>query len=158
MGSTKCRELLDQRAQQFRSIQKRLLTKFKDKNPSPLQNLDTLLEGTYRQVLSWLSPFVYTIINSSKSEFDLNLPNCRVNSLKKLLERYSCDYSGWWNYILFQVFFYQHLNELSRYVGMFSSNLWMQFSLHWTKPKIWSQTFITTIYSSLLCFVLNMYA
>ncbi|XP_041374621.1 protein PTHB1-like [Gigantopelta aegis] len=52
LGATKCRELLDQRAQQFRSIQKRLLTKFKDKNPSPLQNLDTLLEGTYRQVLA----------------------------------------------------------------------------------------------------------
>ena len=42
--------MLTQRAAQFRSIQKRLLTRFKDKTPAPLQNLDTLLEGTYRQV------------------------------------------------------------------------------------------------------------
>uniref|UniRef100_A0A2C9K7V7 PTHB1 N-terminal domain-containing protein n=1 Tax=Biomphalaria glabrata TaxID=6526 RepID=A0A2C9K7V7_BIOGL len=46
------RELLSQRAAQFRTIQKRLLTRFKDKTPAPLQNLDTLLEGTYRQILA----------------------------------------------------------------------------------------------------------
>ncbi|XP_030830268.1 protein PTHB1 [Strongylocentrotus purpuratus] len=45
------KELLDQRAKQFRAIQRRLLTRFKDKTPSPLNNLDTLLEGTYRQIL-----------------------------------------------------------------------------------------------------------
>jgi Bardet-Biedl syndrome 9 protein len=42
--------MLSQRSAQFRSIQRRLLTRFKDKTPAPLQNLDTLLEGTYRQV------------------------------------------------------------------------------------------------------------
>ena len=42
--------MLDQRAQQFRVIQKRLLTRFKDKTPSPLAHLDTLLDGTYKQV------------------------------------------------------------------------------------------------------------
>lgn len=42
--------MLNQRASQFRAIQRRLLTRFKDKTPSPLANLDTLLEGTYRQV------------------------------------------------------------------------------------------------------------
>ena len=46
------KELLQQRAHQFRVIQKRLLTRFKDKTPSPLQHLDTLLEGTYKQVCS----------------------------------------------------------------------------------------------------------
>ncbi|KAK3791729.1 hypothetical protein RRG08_011523 [Elysia crispata] len=51
-GSDKCKELLGQRASQFRTIQKRLLTRFKDKTPAPLQNLDTLLEGTYRQILA----------------------------------------------------------------------------------------------------------
>ncbi|RUS77451.1 hypothetical protein EGW08_014789 [Elysia chlorotica] len=51
-GSDKCRELLAQRASQFRTIQKRLLTRFKDKTPAPLQNLDTILEGTYRQILA----------------------------------------------------------------------------------------------------------
>ena len=49
-GASKCKEMLAQRASQFRTIQKRLLTRFKDKTPGPLQNLDTLLEGTYRQV------------------------------------------------------------------------------------------------------------
>ena len=43
--------MLSQRASQFRAIQRRLLTRFKDKTPAPLQNLDTLLEGTYRQLL-----------------------------------------------------------------------------------------------------------
>merc|ERR1712079_132601 len=35
-------EQLGQRAAQFRSIQKRLLARFKDKTPTPLTNLDTL--------------------------------------------------------------------------------------------------------------------
>jgi Bardet-Biedl syndrome 9 protein len=43
-------EQLAQRAAQFRSIEKRLLSRFKDKTPTPLTNLDTLLEGTYRQL------------------------------------------------------------------------------------------------------------
>ena len=43
--------MLAQRASQFRAIQRRLLTRFKDKTPAPLQNLDTLMEGTYRQLL-----------------------------------------------------------------------------------------------------------
>lgn len=51
-GATKCNEMLSQRASQFRVIQRRLLTRFKDKTPAPLQNLDTLLEGTYRQILA----------------------------------------------------------------------------------------------------------
>ncbi|XP_042217578.1 protein PTHB1-like isoform X2 [Homarus americanus] len=42
---------LVQRATQFRAVQRRLLTKFKDKTPTPLTNLDNLLEGTYKQIL-----------------------------------------------------------------------------------------------------------
>eukprot|EP01060_Flectonema_neradi_P000961 TRINITY_DN1056_c1_g1_i1.p1 TRINITY_DN1056_c1_g1~~TRINITY_DN1056_c1_g1_i1.p1 ORF type:complete len:845 (+),score=132.55 TRINITY_DN1056_c1_g1_i1:68-2602(+) len=45
-------QLLSERAHQFRSIQKRLLVRYKDRNPSPLQNLDKLFEDTYRQLLS----------------------------------------------------------------------------------------------------------
>lgn len=45
-----CRELLKRHAQQFRAIQKRLLTRFKDKTPVGLAHLDTLLEGTFMQV------------------------------------------------------------------------------------------------------------
>ncbi|KAI4794496.1 hypothetical protein KUCAC02_032025, partial [Chaenocephalus aceratus] len=36
-------DLLSERAVQFRAIQRRLLTRFKDKTPAPLQNLDTLI-------------------------------------------------------------------------------------------------------------------
>uniref|UniRef100_UPI003AAF6A99 protein PTHB1 n=1 Tax=Centroberyx gerrardi TaxID=166262 RepID=UPI003AAF6A99 len=42
-------DLLSERAVQFRAIQRRLLTRFKDKTPAPLQNLDTLLDATYSQ-------------------------------------------------------------------------------------------------------------
>ena len=44
--------MLEERASQFRAIQRRLLTRFKDKTPAPLANLDTLLDGTYRQLLA----------------------------------------------------------------------------------------------------------
>ncbi|MEQ2163463.1 Protein PTHB1, partial [Goodea atripinnis] len=43
-------DLLSERAVQFRAIQRRLLTRFKDKTPAPLQNLDSLLDATYNQV------------------------------------------------------------------------------------------------------------
>eukprot|EP00794_Sanderia_malayensis_P017473 gene17473-19220_t len=46
------KDLLSQRAHQFRVIQRRLLTRFKDKTPAALANLDVLLEGTYRQLLA----------------------------------------------------------------------------------------------------------
>lgn len=36
---------------QFRLIQKRLLVRFKERNPSPLNNLDMLLTGTYNQLI-----------------------------------------------------------------------------------------------------------
>lgn len=39
------------RTQQYRVIQKRLLVRFKDRNPSPLNHLDTLLTLTYEQVM-----------------------------------------------------------------------------------------------------------
>ncbi|XP_074642219.1 protein PTHB1-like [Tubulanus polymorphus] len=45
------KDQLSQRAGQFRAIQRRLLTRFKDKTPAPLVNLDTLLDGTYKQLL-----------------------------------------------------------------------------------------------------------
>ncbi|XP_067305516.1 protein PTHB1 isoform X2 [Pseudorasbora parva] len=52
VNAQKYQDLLSERAVQFRAIQRRLLTRFKDKTPGPLQNLDTLMEGTYRQVLA----------------------------------------------------------------------------------------------------------
>ncbi|XP_048880761.1 protein PTHB1 isoform X2 [Brienomyrus brachyistius] len=52
VNAGKYHDLLSERAVQFRAIQRRLLTRFKDKTPAPLQNLDTLMEGTYRQVIA----------------------------------------------------------------------------------------------------------
>lgn len=52
LNGVKCQELLSERAVQFRAIQRRLLARFKDKTPASLQNLDVLLDGTYRQIMS----------------------------------------------------------------------------------------------------------
>uniref|UniRef100_A0A8C4TBI9 Bardet-Biedl syndrome 9 n=1 Tax=Erpetoichthys calabaricus TaxID=27687 RepID=A0A8C4TBI9_ERPCA len=51
LNAEKYQNLLAERAVQFRAIQRRLLTRFKDKTPAPLQNLDTLMDATYRQVI-----------------------------------------------------------------------------------------------------------
>ena len=45
------RKSLEDRTYQFRLIQKKLLNRFKDKNPSALNNLDFLLNHTYGQVI-----------------------------------------------------------------------------------------------------------
>ncbi|XP_077432794.1 protein PTHB1 isoform X2 [Vanacampus margaritifer] len=52
VSTQKYQDLLSERAAQFRAIQRRLLTRFKDKTPAPLQNLDTLLDATYTQVMT----------------------------------------------------------------------------------------------------------
>ncbi|EAW94015.1 parathyroid hormone-responsive B1, isoform CRA_a [Homo sapiens] len=52
INGEKLEELLSERAVQFRAIQRRLLARFKDKTPAPLQHLDTLLDGTYKQVIA----------------------------------------------------------------------------------------------------------
>ena len=41
------RKVLEDRTYQLRLIQKKLLNRFKDKNPSPLNNLDFLLQHTH---------------------------------------------------------------------------------------------------------------
>lgn len=45
-------ERLEKNATQYRVIQKRLLAHFADKNPSPLQNLDVLLNDTYDALIA----------------------------------------------------------------------------------------------------------
>ena len=45
------RKMLEDRTYQLRIIQKKLLNRFKDKNPSALNNLDFLLQHTYAQVI-----------------------------------------------------------------------------------------------------------
>lgn len=48
LSLTALMEELEKRATQFRSIQKRLLVRFKDRNPEPLKHLDELLNSTHR--------------------------------------------------------------------------------------------------------------
>ena len=48
--SERYKEMLEQCCVQLRAIQKRLLNKFKDKTPTSLDNLDAILEATYRQI------------------------------------------------------------------------------------------------------------
>jgi Bardet-Biedl syndrome 9 protein len=45
------RRQLSARAAEFRSIQKRLLVRFKDRNPAPLGNMDALMDATYSDIL-----------------------------------------------------------------------------------------------------------
>jgi len=45
------RKVLEDRAHQFRVVQKRLLVRFKDKNPTPLSQLDVLFNDTYNSLL-----------------------------------------------------------------------------------------------------------
>ncbi|KAL1781633.1 PTHB1 isoform X1 [Sigmodon hispidus] len=52
LNGEKLEGLLSERAVQFRAIQRRLLTRFREKTPAPLQHLDTLLDGTYKQVIA----------------------------------------------------------------------------------------------------------
>ncbi|NXU83570.1 PTHB1 protein, partial [Xiphorhynchus elegans] len=52
LNTERFRELLSERAVQFRAIERRLLSRFKDRTPAPLQHLDTLLEGTFREVIA----------------------------------------------------------------------------------------------------------
>lgn len=42
---------LEDRAHQFRIIQKRLLVRFKDRNSAPLAHLDTLMRGTFNKMI-----------------------------------------------------------------------------------------------------------
>ncbi|XP_066848359.1 protein PTHB1 isoform X11 [Anser cygnoides] len=78
LNAEKFRELLSERAVQFRAIERRLLTRFKDKTPAPLQHLDTLLEGTFREgweetVDSAISSLLRTCLSKSSKEQALTL-------------------------------------------------------------------------------------
>ena len=43
---------LNDRAHQYRLVEKRLLVRFKDRNPAPLNNLDVLLQSTHEQLIT----------------------------------------------------------------------------------------------------------
>mmetsp|Transcript_41791 Transcript_41791/g.75863 ORF Transcript_41791/g.75863 Transcript_41791/m.75863 type:complete len:859 (-) Transcript_41791:47-2623(-) len=103
---------LADRTQQYRVIQKRLLVRFKDRNPSPLAHLDTLLtltfeqivhltdaiddvEGALRTVACHLSAATQLVVLLIKLRFELDEENFKVLQLHLSSEvRDSVD-QGW---------------------------------------------------------------
>ena len=77
------REILSDYAKQFRCIQKRILTRLKDKTPSPLNNLDVLLDGTYRQLLAIGNAEEQAAFKRSTCA---NMLSCTTRLVQKLLE------------------------------------------------------------------------
>ena len=77
------REILSDYAKQFRCIQKRILTRLKDKTPTPLNNLDILLDGTYRQLLAIGNAEEQAAFKQSTSA---NILACFTKLIVKLLE------------------------------------------------------------------------
>ena len=49
---SKSKKKLEDRSYQFRIVEKRLINRFKDKNPTPLNNLDFLLNQTYQDMMA----------------------------------------------------------------------------------------------------------
>ena len=77
------REILSDYAKQFRCIQKRILTRLKDKTPTPLNNLDVLLDGTYRQLLAIGNAEEQAAFKQATSA---NILSCFTKLIVKLLE------------------------------------------------------------------------
>lgn len=73
---------LNDRAHQYRIIEKRLLVRFKDRNPSPLNRLDVLMEDTHRMVME-----VSQAIEAAQSELrdTANCLSCVVSLLNLLI-------------------------------------------------------------------------
>ncbi|XP_064646409.1 protein PTHB1-like [Lineus longissimus] len=80
-NQNKYKDLLAQRASQFRAIQRRLLTRFKDKTPTPLSNLDTLLDGTYRQLLALADAAEENVRNLARVSSSLSAATYLLNLL-----------------------------------------------------------------------------
>lgn len=75
------KELLEKSCSQFRAVQKQMLIKFKDKSPNSLDNMDALLDATYKQIVT-----LSDILINYQNELDLitNSLNC-ISSLYVLL-------------------------------------------------------------------------
>jgi Bardet-Biedl syndrome 9 protein len=103
---------LADRTQQYRVIQKRLLVRFKDRNPSPLNHLDTLLaltfeqtvqlteaigevEGAIRTVQCHLSAATELVLLLVKFRFDLDEENFRVLRLHLSPDILDSPEQGW---------------------------------------------------------------
>jgi len=72
---------LEARAQQFRVVQKRLLVRFKDRNPSPLSNLDLLLSGTFDQLMALAAQAEETQAELARASANLSCGTQLINLL-----------------------------------------------------------------------------
>lgn len=68
---------------QFRLIQKRLISKFKVKNPTPLSNLELLLEDTYNEILFVTEQFEEERMELVKCQNDLS---CALHVLVNVIK------------------------------------------------------------------------
>ncbi|XP_017775274.1 PREDICTED: protein PTHB1 [Nicrophorus vespilloides] len=71
---------------QFRLIQKRLISKFKDKNPTPLTNLDMLLNDTYNETLRTTVDLEKTTMDLSRSQTNLSSALYLILTLVQIME------------------------------------------------------------------------
>ena len=80
---TKAKKRLEDRSYQFRIVEKRLINRFKDKNPTPLNNLDFLLNQTYQEMMG-----TATEIEEYQNELEFAAHNlsCRVSIIQVLLK------------------------------------------------------------------------
>ena len=61
---------------QFRSVQKRLLVRFKERNPAPVAHLDILLQGTYDELLELGSAYEERQLDLRRAATEVSLlPN-----------------------------------------------------------------------------------
>lgn len=74
------RKELSRAAQELRSVQKRLLVRFKDKNPMPLGNMDTLLETTYSRISDLSSTWEEEQVSASSTD-RRRLPGSKASCL-----------------------------------------------------------------------------
>ena len=74
---------LEDRSYQFRIVEKRLINRFKDKNPTPLNNLDFLLTQTYQEMMG-----IATEIEEYQKDLESAAHNlsCRVGLIQVLLK------------------------------------------------------------------------
>ncbi|NXJ84039.1 PTHB1 protein, partial [Trogon melanurus] len=94
LNAEKFQELLSERAVQFRAIERRLLTRFKDKTPAPLQHLDTLLEGTFREVIALADAAEENQANMFQAFTKLKSATHLVIMLVSLWQKLSADQVG----------------------------------------------------------------
>lgn len=71
---------------QFRLIQKRLISKFKDKNPTPLVNLETLLKDTFAEIMKISSAIEGEREKLSKAQTELSSGLNLISNLLRLMD------------------------------------------------------------------------